>query len=829
MDYPVQAEAAFLRQLLGASGGNDVNKTLIAGWLRFLLCGLQIDDSGVMTLSVPPAFSGLNLVDVNAVTLDGWEATQIQDAVNVVFHGAVGDGVTDDTAAIQAAITAAASQAVFFPQGTYLVSGSLTGITSGSRLFGANAVLQQTAAFAKTIALSGVSDIDIRGLQFVGLGTEHNGANTSFNGVAAVYMLNCARIQIGQCRMTNHAGGAIRWQGTMDGLQVYNNTIVGIGAAGGIQAGDNNADVAVGSWTTTQNDNIVITDNDISGHCFGVAVGEASSAVISSNHVHDIPGQHAIYLNSAGETVVSGNVIRDIAFIGIKNQINGTDVVVADDVVEGNLLHACGQTGISVDTTAGSTGCFFDRVTIRGNHITAVGTDYGIAVGDNRDVVIEGNYIQGTGAYGIYFLDSHGWIRHNVIHEANWTSIFGAVTHDTEVVGNSVVDGVLNAEAGADNNRYRYLLHLTDSTKATVANPQVLLTGNVFRFTVAEPTLYLNAVRLTTDLRAFLRQNDNFTTKPMTFSTGVLQHYAPGVSHLADLQVSADLNPTTPLYGTGRRWLYGTQDPAAASMTATFRAGDVCWNATPTSGEAVGWVCTSSGAPGTWAPFAGVNIYDGSNLTLSGDLIHTATPGVFRANTSDGADSSYVAVVGGGAATQDRGAMLRAYGNEDASSPGRVSLTVGNVANSKFEVLGADGGADLTIDGATGAAAFTSSVKSSSATAGIGYATGAGSTVTQLTSKATGVTINTVTGQITSHNASVASGVGVGFSVTNSAVAATDVILLSVGSGASNDSYRLLPNAVSAGSFRITIENRSGGALGEAVVINFAVIKGVAA
>ena len=46
------------------------------------------------------------------------------DVVNVKDFGAVGDGVTDDTEAIQAALSAA-SKAVFFPAGTYITTKTL--------------------------------------------------------------------------------------------------------------------------------------------------------------------------------------------------------------------------------------------------------------------------------------------------------------------------------------------------------------------------------------------------------------------------------------------------------------------------------------------------------------------------------------------------------------------------------------------------------------------------------------------------------------------------------------------------------------------------------
>lgn len=124
-------------------------------------------------------------------------------------------------------------------------------------------------------------------------------------------------------------------------------------------------------------------------------------------------------------------------------------------------------------------------------------------------------------------------------------------------------------------------------------------------------------------------------------------------------------------------------------------------------------------------------------------------------------------------------------------------------------------------------ATFTNLVKSSSSSAGIGYATGAGGTVTQITDKTTGVTINTVSGAITTASTTLNAGTSVGFTVTDSSVVATDVVILSIKSGATLNSYTTTVDAVGSGSFHIHLRNESGSNLGEAIVINFVVIKGV--
>lgn len=128
-----------------------------------------------------------------------------------------------------------------------------------------------------------------------------------------------------------------------------------------------------------------------------------------------------------------------------------------------------------------------------------------------------------------------------------------------------------------------------------------------------------------------------------------------------------------------------------------------------------------------------------------------------------------------------------------------------------------------------GTIAATGGITSSSPSAGIGYTTGAGGTVTQATNKSTTVVINTVAGQITMNGAALNAGIEVSFTVTNSSVAAADVVLVCHASAGTAGAYMAEANSISAGSFAITVSNMTAGNLSEAIVLNFVVIKGATA
>lgn len=110
----------------------------------------------------------------------------------------------------------------------------------------------------------------------------------------------------------------------------------------------------------------------------------------------------------------------------------------------------------------------------------------------------------------------------------------------------------------------------------------------------------------------------------------------------------------------------------------------------------------------------------------------------------------------------------------------------------------------------------------------IGYSTGAGSEVTQITSRSTTVILSKLCGQITTTADSLAAATIATFTVTNTLVAATDVVNVAKVSG--DVDTHCWVNSVADGSFTISLRNtHASGADVTAFVLNFAVIKAVKA
>jgi len=132
---------------------------------------------------------------------------------------------------------------------------------------------------------------------------------------------------------------------------------------------------------------------------------------------------------------------------------------------------------------------------------------------------------------------------------------------------------------------------------------------------------------------------------------------------------------------------------------------------------------------------------------------------------------------------------------------------------------------EFTAPGVWTAPSFKANSKISAA--GIGYGTGAGATISQLTSRTTPVTINAPCGTITLFNTTATAGQVTTFTVNNTIVDPTDVVTVSVKTATGIHMASVTSTATD--SFTVSVFTPAAVAVAEAPVLNFAVIKSVAA
>lgn len=231
---------------------------------------------------------------------------------------------------------------------------------------------------------------------------------------------------------------------------------------------------------------------------------------------------------------------------------------------------------------------------------------------------------------------------------------------------------------------------------------------------------------------------------------------------------------------------------------------------------------------GVVATYAGnlINCTSTTSLVVNAPIIFTGTSfGGIAANTT-----YYVKTIPDGA-----NITISATGFDGvAGNAVSLSAATGNMAATSYNGstiwkrvdLAANNGNDTVTGNLTVLGNLVSSgAITSNNTGGVGYTTGAGGAVTQLISRTTGVTINKTTGAITLFSAAGSTAYQT-FTVTNSTVAATDVIVVNQKSG--TDKYLTTVSNVAASSFSITFAT-TGGTTTEQPVFNFAVIKGAVA
>jgi hypothetical protein len=279
-----------------------------------------------------------------------------------------------------------------------------------------------------------------------------------------------------------------------------------------------------------------------------------------------------------------------------------------------------------------------------------------------------------------------------------------------------------------------------------------------------------------------------------------------GIWSASIVEIGTDYDISMAAGSSGRKFIIsGTGDIRTRSTLVGLEPKLTLKSKNGTGAAAKGSVSFTDDAD---AEYAYIGDRDGSNtaftVSSTGSIVlDAATTTSSKTLSVTGASVAFPSVVSATLDVDSGGGRLLAYQNGSGFKP--LSLQ----------------GSTITIKPNGGAPLFTATAN------GFGYDTGTGGTSTQPTSKSTGVTLSKVCGQITMNAAALAAGAKVSFTVTNTAVAATDVVIVNVSGGGTANAYRASVAGVVAGSFNVTVENITAGSLSEAVVLNFAIIKGV--
>lgn len=269
---------------------------------------------------------------------------------NVLDFGAVGDGVADDTAAIQAALNVAGR--IYVPSGTY--SHTELTLSSNTTLIGAGRgsvtfVSRSTIGTGNQISATSLDNISISGIKFAGQNTTIPSTLASSSIENQLYFLSCTNVEVFDCELDGARNRACTMDATAGNNTVnvffYNNILTN-GSIGGFLAQRYNRNIHVYNNKLT---NTVSTA--FGGDAFNkpIAVNGGIGVWIYNNDVEQT--------NNEGGSVLVEYIDRqseDIYVYGnrIKNLKGGNGIKIGpckSGKVYNNFIHGAGSTGIYIE------------------------------------------------------------------------------------------------------------------------------------------------------------------------------------------------------------------------------------------------------------------------------------------------------------------------------------------------------------------------------------------------------------------------------------------------------------------------------------------------
>lgn len=345
---------------------------------------------------------------------------------NVRDFGAIGDGTTDDTAAIQSALDSGTSR-VFIPAGSYKIT-TLLSVPSDIEVCG-EGTASSIVLGADTVALelNGTSNIHLRDFAIDGqratytsnsnnaifiewrvtAGSSvriesvyvHDVAGAGIIGLAAVGTPS-SEVYIENCRVENTGTHGIILQDYISDVVIRRNTV----KASGLGFADRPAITA-----SRYGKNVIVSDNICVGSVsalgtsvHGISIDRTENATCVGNIISDQIG-YGIEIGGVTNGTFQGNSINACSRAAIG--LSGSETLTLRNVnvsVVGNVCNANTTQGIYTFMTSGTGVYFHESIVISSNTVNGTTTSSGIEIGFVNRLTVSNNSVYDSFLSGVY-------------------------------------------------------------------------------------------------------------------------------------------------------------------------------------------------------------------------------------------------------------------------------------------------------------------------------------------------------------------------------------------------------------------------------------------
>jgi hypothetical protein len=303
------------------------------------------------------------------------------EVVSVMDFGAVGDGVANDTTAVQAAVNT--GKAVFFPQGTYKIATAIQLSTAGQNLFGVGdkSVLLTTTDIETMYSSTPVYGVVISNLFFSNTVAEGAGGPTKFQIHFGTGASGCV---VRECNFLTALTGAIVRTTHHAGIWYEGANLNSI-----LDCTFGQAQILMGSTDST------IRGGFVYSFSFEYAIKIVSAGDVLVTDVRGIlggPAQGCIWMPTGGlyNKIVNNYFGGTYSTINIGNAITGDQQQALH--IGGNTFHSVDGIGVYLTNSTG--------VSITGNNFFAGNPKQNnptFLIPGNQDILIQSNIFETTG------------------------------------------------------------------------------------------------------------------------------------------------------------------------------------------------------------------------------------------------------------------------------------------------------------------------------------------------------------------------------------------------------------------------------------------------